>query len=385
MLNRTARGVAIALTAMSLVPLAAPAQKAIEAEAFFKSGVIVRLDLQIGADEVEALRREPRNYVAATLKENDKTVYEKVGIHLRGSESTFRPLADKPGLTFNTDKFADKTHFHGLDKFHLCNSLDDPTYVRELLAGELFRAADLPAPRVAHALVSINGKSRGVYTIKEAYDGAFLKQFFKTKHGNFYDGGSHKDIDKPLEHLSGKEDVAPHDDLKKLVEAVHSGDPKDRFRQIATVLDMERFLSFLAMSVLTSYKGGYAQSCNNYRIYHNPLTTRLVFIPSGMDEMFEEPRSAILPTFKGMVAKAVLETPEGKERYLARLDELSQTVFRPEQIGKRLDELQKKIQPALAAADEKAGREYADRIERLKVVIAVRSTTAAEQLKRARK
>ncbi len=384
MASRFAFSLGVAMAIVSLTPLSAPAQKAVEAEAFFKSGAVVNLDLTIGTAEMEALRREPRTYVSATLKEGEKT-YEKVGIHLRGAGSSFRPFTDKPGLTFNTDKFAEKTLFHGLDKFHLCNSVDDPTYVRELLAGELFRAAGLPAPRVGHALVTINGKSKGLYTIKEGYDGAFLKHYFKTKYGNFYDSGSHNDIDQKLEHVSGKETIPPHEDLKKLAEAVQNADPSGRYQRIAKVLDTERFFSFLAMSVLTSYKDGYAQACNNYRVYHNPLTERMVFIPAGMNEMFEEPRSSILPTFKGMVAKAVLETPEGKEKYLARLEELSQTVFRPEQLAKRLDELQSKIQPALAAVDEKAGKDYSVRIERLKANIALRSTTANEQLKKLKK
>src|SRR5205085_8728713 len=128
----------------------------------------------------------------ATLKEGDK-VYTDIGVHLKGAAGSFRGIDDKPSLTLNMNKFGALQRFHGLDKFHLANSLQDPSYVSELICGELFRAAGVPASRVRHAVVSVNGRRRGLYYLKEGYDSGFLKRSFGDSHGTFYDGGFLRD------------------------------------------------------------------------------------------------------------------------------------------------------------------------------------------------
>src|SRR5205085_4819584 len=115
------------------------------------------------------------------------------------------------------DKYVEGQRFHGMGKFHLANSVQDPTYLQELICGELFRAAGVPAARVSHTLVTLNGKPRGLYYLKEGYDKYFLKQTFGNRHGNLYDGGFLRDIDQPLILLSSRDDIHGYGDLKKLV------------------------------------------------------------------------------------------------------------------------------------------------------------------------
>ena len=79
------------------------------------------------------LRRNPRDYVRATIREGDQ-VYEEVGIHLKGAAGSFRPVdGDKPAFTLNFDKFVDRQKFHGLDKLSLNNSVQDPSYMTEAI------------------------------------------------------------------------------------------------------------------------------------------------------------------------------------------------------------------------------------------------------------
>src|SRR5437763_1303957 len=89
-----------------------------------------------------------------------------------------------------------------------------PKILRAVFRGEMFRAAGVPASRVTHAVVTINGKRRGLYYLKEGYDKHFLKQHFKGRDGNLYDGGFLRDVDQPLQLLTGKSDVKGHADLK---------------------------------------------------------------------------------------------------------------------------------------------------------------------------
>ncbi len=364
----------------ALLPATARGQKAAdESDAYFKSANIVKLEIEIGPKEMDSLRRENRKYVKCTLKEDDKVVGADVGIHLKGAAGSFRGIDDKACLTLNMDKFKKGQTFHGMDKFHLANSVQDPSYLSELICGELFRAASVPASRIHHAVVSINGKRRGLYYLKEGYDAFFLKHHFGNHDGNFYDGGFLRDVDQPLQLVSTKSDVKDYADLKALVAATRVK-PAERFAKIDGLIDMEKFLAFLALEVIAWDWDGYPMNRNNYRIYHDPKTNKITFIPSGMDQMFADPRGPILPNFQGLVARALLETPEGKERYLKKMADIMKTVYKSDDLIKRLDELERRVQPVLASVDANAGRDYKQHVNRLREAFKIRQKNVDEQL-----
>ncbi len=353
-----------------------------ESDAFFKEAKVIRLNITVEGKELEALRREPRKYVRATVTEDDHPPLKDVGIHLKGAAGSYRDLNDKPGLTLNVDKFVEDRRFHGMAKFHLANSVQDATYLQELICGELFRAVGVPASRVSHALVTVNGRQRGLYYLKEGYDKYFLKQNFGNRHGNLYDGGFLRDLDQPLALLSSKDDVKAHADLKKLVTAARERNPKERLDKMAAVLDMDKFISFMALEVITWDWDGYPMNRNNFRIYHDPVRDKLIFFPSGMDQMFGDPNGPIFPNFQGFIARAIMETPKGKSRYVARMQEIMAKVYNTEKILKRLDEIQARVQPALASVDQGAARGYAGHINRMREAVRQREKTVLAQLER---
>src|SRR4029077_11249488 len=93
-----------------------------ESEAFFRADKVLDLKIDIDKKELDALRREPRKYVKATLKDGE-TVYAGIGVHLKGAAGSFRNIDDKPGLTLNMNKFGGDKLFYGMDKWHLANSV----------------------------------------------------------------------------------------------------------------------------------------------------------------------------------------------------------------------------------------------------------------------
>src|SRR5260221_8457860 len=122
---------------------------------FFINSAIPHLKIEIKGTNLVALRRNNRAYVRSTIREGD-TVYSDVGIHVKGAAGSSRDLDDKPALTLHFNKFRDGQRFHGLDKIHLNNSVQDPSYLTELLCGELFRAADRKSTRLnsSHTVIS---------------------------------------------------------------------------------------------------------------------------------------------------------------------------------------------------------------------------------------
>jgi spore coat protein CotH len=354
-----------------------------QSTAFFKSDKIVHLEIEIDKKELDALRRDPRKYAKATLKEG-KDVYPNIGIHVKGAAGSFRGIDDKPGLTLNMNKFDEDKLFHGMDKWHLANSVQDPSYLSELICGELFRAAGVPASRVHHAVVTINGRKRGLYYLKEGYDKYFLRQYFKNADGNLYDGGFLREIDQPLQLLHTKGDVKDRADLKALTKAAQEPNQKTRFERLEKLLDMDKFISYLVLESITWDWDGYPINRNNYRIYHEPKVDKIVFIPSGMDQMFGNPGGPIMPGFQGLVARVVMETPEGRKRYLARMSEINKKVFVPDTLIKRLDELQARVQPELAKIDKGAGQDFPNQVNRLRNGIRERAKSIEQQLKTAK-
>ena len=363
-------------------PAPAPAQRpAAETDAFFADGRIPHFVIEVAAKDADSLRRDHRKYVKATLKDGDK-VYPDAGLHLRGSTGSLRGFDDKPGLTLNMDKFVDGQTYRGMDKFHLANSVQDPSYLSELICGELFRAAGVPAARIGHATVTLAGRKRGLYYVKEGYDKNFLRRNFKQSHGNFYDGGFLRDIDQPLELISTKKDVPDRKDLKALVEAAREGDKAKRFQKLEKLLDLDLFISMMVVEVIAADWDGYPIKPNNYRVYHDPDRDKITFIPSGMDQMFGDTGWPVVPGFNGLVARGLIDTPEGRKRYVARFREVVKSVYKPDALAKRLDEVEKRVQPVLAAVDAGAGRDYKNQVERLRAAIRQRGKNLDEQLKK---
>lgn len=348
---------------------------------FFKSAKVVQIDIDISPKEMDALRRAERTYVKCTIKEDGKT-YKDVGVHLRGAAGSFRGIDDKPGLTINMDKFADDQRFHGLDKFHLANSAQDPSYLSELICGELMRAAGVPASRIGHAIVTINGKKKGLYYLKEGYDSHFLKIHFGNNDGNFYDGGFLREIDQPLQLISTKSDVKNYADLKALLAAANEPNHAKRFEKLEKLLELDKFISYLCLESIMWDWDGYPMKRNNYRIYHDPKKDKITFVPSGMDQMFADTNGPLLPGFEGTIARALVETPQGKEKYYARMAQIMKDVYKPTELVKRLDEMTKVLQTAMKPVDANMANDIPNHVNRLKQAIPARAKSVEEQLKR---
>jgi hypothetical protein len=97
-------------------------------------------------------------------------------------------------------------------------------------------------------------------------------------------------------------------------------------------------------------------SRNNYRIYHDPETDKLVFFPHGLDQMFWEPQGTIYPRTVGLLAAAVMRIPEGRRLYRERLAAVHTNVFHASAMVSRIDRLASVIRPHKADVEVQAAR-----------------------------
>ena len=296
---------------------------------------------------------------------------------------SFRPIDANPALTLNFDKWAEGQSFHGFHKIHLNNSVQDPTLLSEKIARDMFNAAGIPTPRAAHATVTLNERDLGVYVMVEGINKQFLKKHFENAQGNLYDGGQARDISSRLQKSSG--DASPDwSDLRSLTYAA-SAEVSKRTARLERVLDLDRFITLLAMEIMIWHWDGYALNQNNYRVYHNPASDKLVFLPHGLDQAFRMTEGPIAPGMRGSVARAVMEVPELRQRYLQRMSELFTNVFHYEQITNDAFRVAQKIEELKAEKNPRAAQVYRHQTREFLSRISARAKSVERQFSRPNK
>jgi hypothetical protein len=363
--------------------------KEVPADDIFAGTNVLRIRLLIPNSGMSALRNtswgngQDRPRVKAIVRE-DGNIYTNVEVHLKGAAGSFRPVDDNPCFTLNFTKNAPGQTFHGYHKISLNNSVQDRSFLTEKICRELFEASGVPAPHAGFAKLELNGRDLGLRVMVEGWGKQFLKRYFTNTKGNLYDGGFVEDINGQLEVNSG-DNPHDHSGLNALIRACD--ERPIRFSRLQEVLDMDRFLSYMAMDIMVCDWDGYPMNHNNWRLFHDQAANKMVFMPHGMDQMFgverTTPECKILPRLQGRVARLLIDTPEGKSQYLERVAQLYTNVWHVDAILKRVEQLAAVIRPAIAESSGSSSARYHDaQVEDLKERISQRDDSLRRQLAR---
>jgi hypothetical protein len=307
------------------------------ADELFTNASARRITINIPPEGLAVLRTNARTYVSASVRDGSNAP-QNVAIHLKGSTGSFRRIDDKPGLTLDFDRYDANQRFHGLSKIHLNNSVEDASYLHELLGSEAFRRAGIPAARVGHAVVELNGRRLGLYVLKEGFTSEFLAQHFTRPTGNLYEPGKDgRDVDEPLDLQLGNA-ARRGQELEQLTVVAGEPDLAERWRKLPHILDVDRFVAFMAMEILTGHRDGYCLARNNFRVYQDAVSGRILFFPHGMDQLFGYAKLPIEPRMSGLVARSIMEMPEGRQRFRDECSRLLRQVLAPAQLTARVDE-----------------------------------------------
>jgi hypothetical protein len=339
---------------------------------------ITTLMLEIAPAELAQLAENAREYVRCRLREQDGHTWDDVAVKLKGAAGSFRELDDKPAFTLNMDKLRRNQSFHGLHKIHLNNSVQDETYLHEWLCAELFRDAGVAVPRVTHVRIYLNDRDLGLYVLKEGFDRKFIARHFATDDGNLYDGGFCQDIDDDLERDAGN-GADDFSDLHALCDACRVTEPEQRWQQIAERLDVDAFLTFAAMELMTCHWDGYCQQRNNYRLYFDATSQKAYFLPHGMDQMFGDPGASILERPGAIVASAVMQNPAWREQFRDRIRRLVPLFNPPDRLISHVVWMAQRIRPVLEEVDPQQASSYAERVGELKARLVARAENLAQQ------
>jgi spore coat protein H len=219
----------------------------------------------------------------------DGVRFAEAEIKEKGSAGSSSSLDGKPGFTVSFGK----AHPAGLDKLTLNNALQDPSFLHEHLAYELYRRAGLPAPRTTHATVTLNGRPYGIYVLVEPVDEEFLARTFGANNdqGNLYEGSLRDFVEGPLDpaviELKDEDKGRKRDDLKALADVVENTPDEQFASAIAERLDLPRFLTAYALDSVLAHWDGPMFNNNNYYLYAHPRDRRFVLLPHGADQVFD--------------------------------------------------------------------------------------------------
>lgn len=302
----------------------------------------------------------------------DGSTYEDVAVRKKGFFGSVS--SSKPSLKIRFDKYVPDQRHLSLTRLTLNNQRQDPSLFRTCLAYGLFTRAGLPAPRCNFAHLTVNGRDMGVFAHVEALKKPFLRRHFEDDSGHLYEGTLSDFRDAYRGTIEQKTDEGtPHTaPIDRLVAAAALPDD-ELIEGLEAVLDLDQFLSFWAMEVITVHWDGYSGNTNNFWFYDDPTSGRVVFIPWGPDATFQVPRLlfenrqapwTVMAT--GILTRRLYLHPEGQARYLGRLDQLLDEVWDADALQAQIDDWTRLTNPALPGPQR---RQHADAIADLKAWI----------------
>jgi hypothetical protein len=225
--------------------------------------------------------------------------YTEVAYRYKGNGS-YLPTTGKlkRNLKVEFDRYNAEQRFHGLKTLNLNAGAADTTKIREIIAYAIYRDAGIPAPRTALAEVTLTVPNKydkellGFYTVVEQVDRTFLKRHFKDNKGLLMKPERMRGLDYLGDDWERyKNSYLPKNEATKeqaqrvidFVKLINRGDDTQFRKEIASYLDIDQFLRFMAVTAMIANMDSMFSLGHNYYMYLNPDTNKFVFIPWDLD------------------------------------------------------------------------------------------------------
>jgi len=284
-------------------------------------------------------------YFPATIT-IDGTTVTNVGLRKKGNLGSLSTT--RPGLKVKANEYVTGQKIAGLKQLTLNNNKQDDTLISQCLGYGLFRQAGVPAPRCAFAHVTVNGADLGVYTHVESIRDGFLVRNFGDDNGNLFESGGDFVVGGTGGFQPKNNETMPDCTALDAAATALQAPPADLATQLGAVVELDEFLRFWAMEVVTGHWDGYANNRNNYYVYESATTGKLSFIPWGTDALFEARVRSTRPQAVyacGAMAWKLYNAPPTRAMYLAELTDVLDTVWDGPAIVAEIDRMQALLRP----------------------------------------
>jgi hypothetical protein len=246
----------------------------------------------------------------------------------------------------------------------------------------LFAQAGVPASRCNFAHITVNGDDLGLYAHIESIRRPYWDHHVGDDSGNHYEGTLSDFRDGWTDTFEAKDGNSDdRSDLQGVVDVLAASDDQ-LLEELGAVLDLEQFYSYWAMEVLTGHWDGYASATNNFHVYTDPATGKFIFVPWGIDALFDgqQPFGSGVPesvVARSAVPRRLYEHDEGRAAYHARILELLDTVWDAGAIDTEIDRMVELVEPWLQA-DEIAP--FDDAVDVIRAYVPVRGERIREEI-----
>jgi len=286
-------------------------------------------------------------------------------------------------------KHASHQQLAGRTSISLGNLGADFSCLSDALAYEFFRDAGVPAPRTAYARVflSIDQKFSerllGLYVLVENLDAQWTEDVFGVKgvalfkpstYELFYDLGEDW---KAYEPIYDPKTPITESQQRRVIELARlvSRSGEDEFnRRIGEFIDIDEFARFLACEVLLAHYDGILYQGQNFLLFLDPRSNKFGIIPWDQDHSWGEfpfvstadqrERASIWrPWARHMrFLERLYASEDFKQVYRRELERILATLFVPERLNRRIDELASVVRPAIA-------EESTNRVAKLEIAV----------------
>jgi len=346
----------------------------------FAPGHVVEVSIDIAPGDWDALRRQSRTWWDIVAVEEGRCLAQpfpkpftwyrasvtvdgmrrdNVAVRKKGFLGSLN--AEKPALKVRFDLYDPDQTLLGLDRLTLNNSVQDPTFLKQCLAYDVFSRAGVPVPWCNFAHVVVNGRDLGLYVHVESVDRRWVRRHFERDEGDLWEG-EFSDFRPGWTDTFEKKGDVPDDDqtrvdrsaLMEVAQAIASGVPDSQLRaRLEEVIDFDEFMTFWAVEKVLEHWDGYANNINNFFLYQDPATERFVFAPTGTDQItVVDPFSVSPPPVSvyatGALTNRLYDASETRALYAGKLQEVLDRAFIEDHLLAEIDRMQALTTPILA-------------------------------------
>ncbi|MFJ9779613.1 CotH kinase family protein [Amycolatopsis sp. NPDC101161] len=275
-----------------------------------------------------------------------KTTFTDVGIKKKSFCGSIN--SDKPCLHVDFAKYGDANKAQirdliGSRFLTLNNSVQDLSYLRQLLGYRLFELAGLPHSRGNFAKVLVNGTpigegvagvdSPGVFVNVEPIMPRYIERNFGHTDGNLYELEHKDDFIGARFDFIGVEPLSKFDDKADLKVAIdHIA--AHGLAGASEVFDLDQFIRLYAMEFFLKHWDGYSRNTNNTYVYNDVTAVaapgvgdvEFKLIPWGLDQTLQPARHFRIDT-AGLLAQLVRDDPGRRAQLLGQIRAYRESVF----------------------------------------------------------
>ena len=326
----------------------------------FDPSHLLKVDIRIDVADWDIIRKQSRDFLGSlSAEEPAETPFEyvkadvtidgleikQVGIRKKGFLGSLDE--GRPSLKIRFNRYRDQSPFGALDRITLNNNKQDPSRLNQYLSYKLFAEAGVPAPRCNFALVTVNGKSLGVYSHVESIKPPMLERVFGDGTGLLAEGTLADVLPSAKKRFEYKKKLKKNsktkiDELTDFLE-----EPKIDIQKLDELVDLDSFLKYWATESLIGFWDGYTHNQNNFFLYENPENSKLYFVPWGTDSAFTtevprviEPIANLAVHSNSALANYLYRLPETRQRYLQTLQTLLASRWNEAELLQEIDRVE---------------------------------------------